>query len=219
MEVGGDHIEGIECATLPAEPARLGGVKGSGNIGERLVDHRLGRFHGSGYACHQKTPIWKSIGRSTNRTKLLPRRRKKEEKKTKKIGGNEIPRESRGLTLKEERIEGKGKGQKKRYYYRKGRGSEIFQTPFLRRQDPDWQQPLSKWTRSRGCSHHRPVACLSFPFFLSPPHPHFPSPPPQYLSPLTLAPLFYIPLLSTVRLSPAPLIFFGVYFLLSLKFC
>ena len=62
----------------------------------------------------KKTPIWKSIGRSTNRTKLLPRRRKKEEKKIKKIGGNEIPRESRGLTLKEERIEGKGKGQKKR---------------------------------------------------------------------------------------------------------
>ena len=28
--------------------------EGSGNIGKRLVDHRLGRFHGSGYACHQK---------------------------------------------------------------------------------------------------------------------------------------------------------------------
>jgi hypothetical protein len=26
----------------------------SGNIGKRLVDHRLGRFHGSGYVCHQK---------------------------------------------------------------------------------------------------------------------------------------------------------------------
>ena len=26
----------------------------SGNIGKRLVDHRLDRFHGSGYVCHQK---------------------------------------------------------------------------------------------------------------------------------------------------------------------
>jgi hypothetical protein len=33
---GRDDITGIECATLPAEPASLGGVKGSGNIGGEI---------------------------------------------------------------------------------------------------------------------------------------------------------------------------------------
>ena len=45
------------CRVSNAPGCRVGWtVSGerSGNIGKRLVDHRLGRFHGSGYACHQK---------------------------------------------------------------------------------------------------------------------------------------------------------------------
>jgi hypothetical protein len=158
-----------------------------------------------------KTPIWKSIGRKTNRTNLLPWRWKTCKKKD-KIGGDENPRVSRGLGVKEKR-EGMG------IYCGKGRRSEIFQTPFLRRQDLDWQQPLSKRAASRG-SHHRPVVCLSFPFFL-------PLLLPTYLhtSPLLLSlpspslRYSYIPpIIYCASLSPIHLFFSLSLFLPSLNF-
>ncbi|KAH9003139.1 hypothetical protein EDB86DRAFT_2826916 [Lactarius hatsudake] len=52
-----DNNAGTEGMGFDAPGCRVGrsvSGEGSGNIGKRLVDHRLGRFHGSGYACHQK---------------------------------------------------------------------------------------------------------------------------------------------------------------------
>jgi hypothetical protein len=80
-----------------------------------------------------------------------------------------------------------------------GRRSEIFQTQFLRRQDLDWRQPLSKWA-AHGGRIVNPLVCLSFPFFLIPPH----LPPSPRLRPLSPHPLSLISTLvcfSILRLS------------------
>jgi hypothetical protein len=45
------------------------GDERSGKIGERLVDHRLGRFHGSGYACHQK----RRSGKASDEARIGPK--------------------------------------------------------------------------------------------------------------------------------------------------
>jgi hypothetical protein len=81
-----------------------------------------------------------------------------------------------------------------------------FQTQFLRRQDLDWRQPLSKMGRSRG-SHRQPLVCLSFPFFLIPPH--LPSSPRlRPLSPHPSLPYFYPISPSTFPVSLPPPFFF-----------
>ncbi len=68
--------------------------------GERLVDHRLGRFHWIWLRMPPKTPIWKSIGRSRYRPWWLPWDPKKKEKKGGEGGEGggwiEVEREERG---------------------------------------------------------------------------------------------------------------------------
>jgi len=115
-----------------------------------------------------------------------------------------------------ERGRGKGKGIKKNERKRdiiiergKGRRSEIFQTPFLRRQDLDWQQPLSKWTRSRGvftsssgCVPFFPFLPLSSSSSLTLP---FPS---KSLFPHPRATILYSPAVHRASLPQTPYCFF-----------
>ncbi len=176
--------------------SRLGSGERSGNIGEeRLVDHRLGRFHWIWLRMPPKTPIWKSIGRSRNRSRLLPWHSKKKRENR----GNNMARESSGLTLKEKREEGRKLVEEMIILIAGERRSEIFQTQFLRRQDLDWRQPLSKMGRSRG-SHRQPACVPFFPFLPYPPH----LPPSPRLRPLSPHPLSLISILicsSIIRFS------------------
>jgi hypothetical protein len=67
----GKGVVGISRGTSAPRYRRsrqVSGLKRSGNIGERLVDHRLGRFHGSGYACHQK----RRSGKASDVTQIGP---------------------------------------------------------------------------------------------------------------------------------------------------
>jgi hypothetical protein len=144
-----------------------------------------------------KTPIWKSIGRSRNRSKAasLASEKKRENR------GNNMARESNVLTLKEERKEGSelveemiiliaGEGDQ-RSFKLSSCGAKIL----------TGDNRFQKWA-AHGGRIVNPLVCLSFPFFLILlTCPHLPT---SARFPLILSPLFLSSSASPLSVSLPP---------------
>ena len=152
-------------------------------------------FIGSSYACHQK----RRSGKASDEAEIGPGCFLGIRKKKDKTGGNKMARESKGLTLKEKREEGR-KFEEEMIILIAGQGDQrSFKLSSCGAKILTGDNRFQKWT-AHGGRIVNPLVCLSFPL---PYPPHFPpSPRLRPPSPHHLSLISIIVCSSIVRLSP-----------------